>query len=288
MNILIIIDEYGWAWDFHARAIQKYSKHNIHIKRTGELNKSDVHYDVYHYFGLYAYLGNTICTPSEKTICGIRSHARLEVPPEVNVLTCNSKPLYELMKKKYPSKQIHLIRSAVDVDIFKPIKRPSNRFVVGWAGKPHGIVKRFHLLKKVNFPLIIQSFKRHLLIKGRTRQDMVNFYGGIDAYICVSESEGMPTVVLEAGATGLPIVSTPVGDVPKFLDKEWLLPLSPDELIIEELNKKLAMLKNDRDLRRRVGQNNLEKILKNWTCDKRGQEYDRLYESMAGLERYES
>ena len=35
---------------------------------------------------------------------------------------------------------------------------------------------------------------------------------GMDAYVCVSESEGMSSALLEAMAAGVPVVATDVGD----------------------------------------------------------------------------
>jgi glycosyltransferase involved in cell wall biosynthesis len=46
---------------------------------------------------------------------------------------------------------------------------------------------------------------------------MPTFYGGIDVYCCASIAEGTPNPVLEAMASGVPVVSTDVGIVPEVL-----------------------------------------------------------------------
>lgn len=290
MKVLIVIDEYGWAWDFHARGIKKYSNYNVEVKRMDELTEEDKGYDIYHFFGLYSYLGqvnhiseairNSI--PSEKIICGIRSHARLEVPPKVNFLTCVSKELYELMKTKYPDKKIYLIRNAVDVDIFKPLDSNHNRFVVGWAGNPNSKRKRFDLIGELGFPFKIKADSgREFFVKNCSRQKMVDFYHEIDVLVNFSINEGMPTTILEASACGLPIVSTDVGGIPEFLSNDWLVPNCLNDLkLIQQFKEKLSLLMNDVDLRREVGKANFERILKGWTWNKRALEYDKLYEEV--------
>ncbi len=64
-------------------------------------------------------------------------------------------------------------------------------------------------------------------VRRRDRQEMAQYYGGIDVLVCASEFEGTPNPVLEALASGVPIVSTRVGIVPEALgprQSEFILP----------------------------------------------------------------
>jgi glycosyltransferase involved in cell wall biosynthesis len=62
-------------------------------------------------------------------------------------------------------------------------------------------------------------------LEGRT-DDSPAALAGLDVFILSSVNEGLPLVILEAMAAGLPVLSTSVGGVPEILPKEssWLCP----------------------------------------------------------------
>lgn len=51
----------------------------------------------------------------------------------------------------------------------------------------------------------------------RTLREMPDYYSSIDVYVCASITEGTPNPILEAMASGVPIVTTDVGIVRKPL-----------------------------------------------------------------------
>lgn len=59
---------------------------------------------------------------------------------------------------------------------------------------------------------------KNVLFAGAKRQEeLVDYYAAADALLLFSSHEGLPTVVLEAFACGLPVVATSVGELPSLI-----------------------------------------------------------------------
>lgn len=73
-----------------------------------------------------------------------------------------------------------------------------------------------------------------------------------DALVCPSYSEGMPTVILEAMASGLPVIATRVGAVDQLVTPEngWLIPPGEPDALRDSL---LAALRAPREILDRMG-----------------------------------
>jgi glycosyltransferase involved in cell wall biosynthesis len=69
----------------------------------------------------------------------------------------------------------------------------------------------------VKIKIRVESKGLNVHVLGR-RDDVERILKSSDIYVCSSRSEASPTVVWEAMAMGLPIVSTDVGDVAQFLE----------------------------------------------------------------------
>jgi len=113
-------------------------------------------------------------------------------------------------------KPVYLLPNGVDVEMFYPTKRFPKQFSVGFIGAKDSI-KGFNefivpLAEELNLPLITNE-KRLGYAKG-----LAALYKRMSCYICASESEGFCMPLIEASATGLPVISTRVGIAEEFIE----------------------------------------------------------------------
>jgi glycosyltransferase involved in cell wall biosynthesis len=104
---------------------------------------------------------------------------------------------------------------------------------------------------------IPRNLREKILLKGFVEnKNIPSLMKNSDIFILPSISEGIPNVVLEAMAVGLPIVATRVGGVPELIkdaENGFLVPARSSE----QLAEKILLLLNDENLRERISQNNL-------------------------------
>jgi hypothetical protein len=287
MKVLILFDVQGWAFEFVARGIAKYSKHECIFKRWTDVVAEDRNFDCLFcmndsvWFALRR--GQDYVRNITNKCVGIRG----EEMPSDRILKgwkigAVNKKIYDNLKvtPNLPIKGLFFTPNVVDTLIFKLTPRDDTKFIVGWAGNPTQPLKRYHLLNRIDFPLLVQSrWGPKFFVKERSRDEMVEFYSRINAFINVSVHEGMPQSILEAAATGLPIVVTNAGGMAEFVDPRWVVSASTESDIIRIMNEKLMELKLNIELRRNVGEANYGKVLKEWSWSTIVRYYDEMFES---------
>jgi glycosyltransferase involved in cell wall biosynthesis len=108
------------------------------------------------------------------------------------------------------------------------------------------------------------------------RRDVPDVLNALDVFALSSSTEGLPLVVLEAMATGLPVVSTRVGGIPNVLDEGdtgFLVPAG-DELALRERLAGLAAAPADS---RACGERARAAAVTRFSADRMQRDYLELY-----------
>jgi glycosyltransferase involved in cell wall biosynthesis len=172
----------------------------------------------------------------------------------------------ELESAGIPAQKIRVIPPVIDLDPYLSIRGGHLGFMarcgaaggaplIGWVGRfvaikdPDCFVEAVALLQSAlpearfvmvgSGPLLgaTQQKARDLRVDSRItflpfQASMTDVYGGIDLLVSTSRKEGMPVVVLEGAAAGVPAVATEVGGSPELIaaDRSGFLvpPGSPD------------------------------------------------------------
>ncbi len=134
-----------------------------------------------------------------------------------------SKHMTEFLPPKVAA-AAHVIPGGIDFELFHPMPQekarqrlelPMDRRLVLFPADPKRPVKRYHLAQEAVQWINEQgNIEVELLVLSGVRHDEVPIYmNACDALILTSKHEGSPTVVKEALACNLPVVSVDVGDV---------------------------------------------------------------------------
>ncbi|MEM9488354.1 MAG: glycosyltransferase [Myxococcota bacterium] len=174
---------------------------------------------------------------------------------------------------------------------------PENAWVVGTVGRFDDNKNQSALIRAAG-PLLAEDF--HLVLVGdgpsmdkvkaaaaaSPRPDSVHITGrrpdayrvmaAYDVFALPSLSEGLPLVLPEAMATGLPVISTSAGGIPKVvMDGETGLLVRPgDDAALGEC---LAVLYRDRKRAVAMGAAGLQRALVEYSADRMAREYMELY-----------
>jgi len=111
------------------------------------------------------------------------------------------------------------------------------------------------------------------------REDIAEVMGIFDVFIFTSLREGLPQVLIQAVAVGLPIVTFNVEgacEVVKNGENGYIVPLKG----VEALEEKLEMLIREPDLREKIGRKGSEILGDKWGIDKMKEDTINLYDEI--------
>lgn len=108
---------------------------------------------------------------------------------------------------------------------------------------------------------------------------LVDVYRNADIFLLPSHQEGFPLTILEAMATGLPVVATPVGAIPEIIENGvngYLIPPRNSQ----DLAEKIITLIQDKTLRAAMSRNNIKKIKEKYDLRVGAEVFDAIYRGL--------
>ena len=107
-----------------------------------------------------------------------------------------------------------------------------------------------------------------IVFEGAVNQDRIRtFYSAASAFALPSFAEGIPVVLMEAMAMGIPCVSTRIAGIPELIRDgvDGLLVAASD---VDELTDALARLMDAPELRRKLAESGRQRVLAHYDLDR--------------------
>jgi len=129
----------------------------------------------------------------------------------------------------------------------------------------------------------LEALARELGIADRAvftgiRDDVDVLYRASDAVVLPSRSEAFPNAVLEAMASGLPVVTTDVGSVREMVEEDSAVVVAPEDA--GALGAALAALAGDAERRARMGRRGREIVVERFRIEQMCEARERLFERL--------
>lgn len=234
---------------------------------------------------------------------------RAVLPGVIQRLVVPSERLFEVAARLWhiPAERIALIRNGIRLEVYGPMGNPDLRRELGIPEAVPVVGAVGHLRAEKRFDRLLDACAAlpevHVLIVGEGemrprleerasrpdlagrvhlagyRPDPHRFYRAMDLFAIASDTEQMPLCLLEAMATGLPVVSTEVGDIRTMLPPEQLAHLVPvaGEQTAAGLARHLSSLLRDPAGRERLGRLNRRRVEERFTFAGMRDAYREVY-----------
>lgn len=229
------------CWMYHANVLTSLSC-------IGLSPKPDIFWGIHH----------SLASPKEESLSTKIALAMSKVLAQQpkGVIYCAHSSLQQHQGFGLKNNNAQVIANGVFLDKFQPNPDLHEPLVIGFAGRYHmakgypylfetmGLLKAHRIVFKIagsgaslDNPEVKALFEQYQLDAQKVQlldqvNDMPAFYQSIDVFLMTSITEGFPNVLVEAMASGLPCISTDVGDAKYIVDELGAIvpPRDPDAL----------------------------------------------------------
>lgn len=217
-------------------------------------------------------------------------------------------------QREVDARKLATIENGIDLSRFTPSEEARQAVRAELAIAPHAFVVGTvgRLVKEKNQPLLVRamapllSSTLQLVIAGDgperaaveaavgalgdaarfvhllgARSDTPRLYTAFDLFALSSDSEGLPLVIVEAMASGLPVVSTAVGGIPAVVVDEGTGALVPPG-DLDALSRKLAHLATAPTLAITWGAEGRRRALSRYSAERMVDDYFAVYQRIRG------
>lgn len=199
----------------------------------------------------------------------------------------------EKSKEYFTKDQYKVIPNGIDVEKYKKTESKFDKFTfISVArledSKNHkALVDICKKLAAYEFQILIAGqgyleVELKELVRANQLEEKINFLGvrhdipellaKSHVFLLPSIREGLPIVLLEAGASAMPIISTNVGSIPLLLDKNNSFMSD-----IEDFPKYMIKTMEDYDIAHKKGKALREKVYNEFSIDKVSQDHETIY-----------
>lgn len=221
------------GWMYHANAMTSLSL-------LGMQQKPPVFWGVHH----------SLASPNEESLSTkvALNLSKLFSQQPKGIVYCAHSSLEQHQAFGFNNANQQVIANGVALDQFQVNEQLHEPITIGFAGRYHTAKGYAYLLQVIaelkdqpivfkiagsganlDTPEIKQAFAEHQLDPQKVQlfdqvSDMPAFYQSLDAFLMTSITEGFPNVLVEAMASGLPCITTDVGDAKYIVEeKGWVV-----------------------------------------------------------------
>jgi len=224
---------------------------------------------------------------------------------------------YLIEKVKIPKYKIQRICNGVDIKKFYPEKVKQlvsdcplpfdkKNVYIGTVGRMHGVKDQITLVTA--FITLMQAHQEfigqvYLILVGDgplrqeatdllekyqllqyawlpgEREDIADIMRALDIFVLPSQAEGISNTILEAMATGLPVIATAVGGNPELVKQGatgLLVPPSEPEVMAQAMLSLLI----DKEKRQQLSENSHQRVIENFSIQAMVTKYTKVYDSL--------